>query len=538
MPRQIRLTFVDEGVSAVADLLEEEAPRTCEAVWQALPAAGPAHHATYSGSEGVFILPELLKVEPENATTAVTPGDVAYTWFAAGQCYGVEQDFSELCWFYDRDSVPSMPEGPVPVSRFARLREGSEDFYRVSRRMRREGIKPFRVERVVAAPATPSPLPGRALPPLPQIRLLADRFVDWQTPYGRPDPRRCPFVTPSPAIATHLHSPTYLEFGLYHAYEATGDPLYKAAADRYFVFYFAAMCPPPEGGQRLDVPAYPFQYGMALGGYGPFRRYNPEEALLNAKADAVFRWLLHWRWDEGSYFRNSYGSARHGVVDAANSDDNLHMGRGAVQYYRVSGASEALEAAEGLARYYLTEVVPGTYAGCWSSRLGTWVVAPTMVDGIEHFRGIPSCEMGWGFSNTGVIDYLTDLAGVTRNEELQAAIREKCRIAVRWPFEQCQWEDGAIGMHGRDDRWLGMTAGAILSFLRVRAAGYLTPGEVEDLRPRVLQAANWLLDHVTPTSIQEGGYFRATGISEPRPPENLAWMLGWTLEALTRLHEL
>ena len=32
MPRQIRLTFVSEGVSAVADLLEDKAPATCAAV--------------------------------------------------------------------------------------------------------------------------------------------------------------------------------------------------------------------------------------------------------------------------------------------------------------------------------------------------------------------------------------------------------------------------------------------------------------------------------------------------------------------------
>jgi hypothetical protein len=541
MPRQIRLTFAGEDVSAVADLLEEEAPRTCAAIWDALPAAGPAHHATYSGSECVFRLPELLKLEPENASAEVVPGDVAYTWFAAGQCYGVAEDFSEICWFYDRDAVPSMPEGPVPVSRFARIREGSDAFYRVCRRMRKEGIKALRVERVERvepARAVASPLPARDLPPLTQVRLLADRFAGWQTPYGRPDPKRCPFVTDSPAISPHLHSPTYLEFGLYRAYELTGDPLYKAAADRYFTFYFAAMCPPPEGGQRLDVPAYPFQYGMALGGYGPFRRHNPDEALLDAKADALFQWLLHWRWDEGSYFRNSYGSERHGVIDCANSDDNLHMGRGLVEYYRVRGRPEALAAAEGLAGYYLTEVEPGTYRGCWSSGLGTWVVAPTVIDSFEHFRGRRSCDMGWGFSNTGVIDYLTDLAGVTENAELQAAIREKCRTAMKWPFDRCQWEDGAVGMRGRDDRWLGMTAGAILSFLRARDAGFLSPEEAREYRPKVLLAADWLLDHVTPAAVEAGGYFRVTGESEPRPPENLAWMLGWTLEALTRLHEL
>lgn len=539
MPRAIQLTFVQEGVSAVAELLEEEAPATCAAVWESLPAAGPAHHACYSGSECVFRLPELLKVDPENATSDVAPGDVAYTWFAAGAAYGVTEDFAEICWFYDRDAIPSMPEGPVPVSRFARLREGSDEFYAVCRRMRKEGIKPLRVERVEApGGASPQSLPTRELPPITQIRLLADRFVDWQTPYGRPDPERCGFVTPSPAISTHLHSPTYLAFGLYQAYQVTGETRYKAAADRYLTFYLVCLCPPPAEGQRLDWPSYPFQYGMGLAGYGAFRRHNPKEELLVGAAHAVFQWLLHFRWPEGSYFRNSYGSERHGVVDCANSDDNLHMGRGLVAYYRVSGRPEVLAEAEGLAGYYLTNVEPGTYQGCWSPDLGTWVIGPTAVDGIEHFTGFHSCDMGWGFSNTGVIDYLTELYRVTERADLKAAIREKCAIAARWPFDRCQFEDGACGMHARDDRWLGMTGGAILSYLRARDAGFLSPEDAAFYGTKARLAADWLLDHVTPQSIDSGGYFKVTGQSEPRPPENLAWQLGWTLEALTRVEEL
>ena len=37
---------------------------------------------------------------------------------------------------------------------------------------------------------------------------------------------------------------------------------------------------------------------------------------------------------------------------------------------------------------------------------------------------------------------------------------------------------------------------------------------------------------------REGGYFQVTGQSEPFPPENLAWQLGWTLEALCRSGEI
>src|SRR5206468_221408 len=74
--RKIRLTFQAEGVSAIAELLEEAAPKTCAAIWEALPVSGEAHHAIYSGSEAVLLLPEMVRVGPENATADVSTGDV------------------------------------------------------------------------------------------------------------------------------------------------------------------------------------------------------------------------------------------------------------------------------------------------------------------------------------------------------------------------------------------------------------------------------------------------------------------------------
>src|ERR1041385_5898371 len=95
--------------------------------------------------------------------------------------------------------------------------------------------------------------------PLAQIRMIADRFVEWQTPYGRPDPDRCPFVTQGKCISTKFHSPTFMAIGLYRAFEDTGEAAYKAAADRYVTFYLSCMRDPPTGGQRQDYPSYPYQ---------------------------------------------------------------------------------------------------------------------------------------------------------------------------------------------------------------------------------------------------------------------------------------
>jgi hypothetical protein len=121
--RELVIAFPGEEVAARASLLADVAPRTCQAIWAALPVRGQARHAIYSGSEVYLILPELMRLPPENVTTRVLPGDVAFGWFAAGSFYGAVEDYCEVCWFYDRDATPSTPRGPVPVSLFARLEE-------------------------------------------------------------------------------------------------------------------------------------------------------------------------------------------------------------------------------------------------------------------------------------------------------------------------------------------------------------------------------------------------------------------------------
>ena len=141
MPTRLVFTFVDEGVSAIAELHEGQAPKTCAAVIAALPQNNHCHHATYSGSEVAIILDRDLKVDTDNATAKVIPGDLGYARFDGGKMWGFPDDFSELCWFYDRDTTPSMPDGPVAPNLIGTFVEGFAEFAAVCRRMRREGVK-------------------------------------------------------------------------------------------------------------------------------------------------------------------------------------------------------------------------------------------------------------------------------------------------------------------------------------------------------------------------------------------------------------
>jgi hypothetical protein len=140
MRDEIVVRFLDEEVAASARLLQERAPETCRAVLDALPASGSARHGIYSGSEVYLVLPGLLSAPPENATTIVGPGDVGFLTVQRGSGYGIEESYSEICWFYDLDATPSMPEGPIAVNVFARLYD-ADAFFAVCRRMRLEGVK-------------------------------------------------------------------------------------------------------------------------------------------------------------------------------------------------------------------------------------------------------------------------------------------------------------------------------------------------------------------------------------------------------------
>ena len=93
-----------------------------------------------------MLLNDTLCVAKENATSCVAKGQIGFTWMEAGSSYGVLEDFAEVCWFYDYDAQPRMWEGPVEVNIFAEIEEPHDDFFVTCKRMRREGVKPFRIE--------------------------------------------------------------------------------------------------------------------------------------------------------------------------------------------------------------------------------------------------------------------------------------------------------------------------------------------------------------------------------------------------------
>lgn len=136
MPRHLSITLPRRGVSCVAELLDKDAPRTCEAVWQALPLAGDVYHAKYARNEVYTMVPRFAGYEVglENPTVTPIPGDVVFFSFSGGmldrefkQDKGVDKlpGVIDLAIFYGRNNLLLNGDvGWVPGNVYAAITEG------------------------------------------------------------------------------------------------------------------------------------------------------------------------------------------------------------------------------------------------------------------------------------------------------------------------------------------------------------------------------------------------------------------------------
>jgi hypothetical protein len=142
MPNYIEIAFERREVRCVAELLEAQAPRTCRAVWDALPQGGDAFHGKYARNE-VYTLVEDFAPEPpgrENTTVTPIPGDVCAFWFTGQELGSASHGYSEerrpaedrmivdLALFYERNNLLLNPDvGWVPGNVFATIVEGLDE---------------------------------------------------------------------------------------------------------------------------------------------------------------------------------------------------------------------------------------------------------------------------------------------------------------------------------------------------------------------------------------------------------------------------
>ena len=142
MAREIEVVLPTRGVVAVARLLDDEAPRTSSAVWDALPLGGDVFHAKYARNELYTFVPPFAPapIGLENPTITPIPGDLVYFEFGAGMLpagsYGYAEEEGaagadsviDLALFYGRNNLLINGDvGWVPGNVFATVVEGLDE---------------------------------------------------------------------------------------------------------------------------------------------------------------------------------------------------------------------------------------------------------------------------------------------------------------------------------------------------------------------------------------------------------------------------
>ena len=162
MTRHVTITLESRGVTCRARLLDDEAPLTCAAVWDALPLDGDAFHAKYARNEVYTLLPRITAApRRENPTVTPIPGDVCLfdfePWEIGNPAYGYEpgseahaaQGATDLAIFYGRNNLLINGDlGWVPGSVFATIEQGLPEMTAACTDLWRRG---FEGERLVFA---------------------------------------------------------------------------------------------------------------------------------------------------------------------------------------------------------------------------------------------------------------------------------------------------------------------------------------------------------------------------------------------------
>jgi hypothetical protein len=138
--RHVEVALDRRGVRCTARLLDDRAPLTCAAVWDALPLSGDVYHAKYARNEIYALFPPFAPQEPplENPTVTPIPGDLCYFSFAgtelATKAYGYDRPAHptstviDLALFYERNTLLLNGDvGWVPGIVWGEVVEGLEE---------------------------------------------------------------------------------------------------------------------------------------------------------------------------------------------------------------------------------------------------------------------------------------------------------------------------------------------------------------------------------------------------------------------------
>lgn len=244
---------------------------------------------------------------------------------------------------------------------------------------------------------------------------------------------------------------------LYQVSDITGNDLYSQLANRQvrFIANFASEKDPM------------WLLGTALQAIGMYFRYNSPNESLREAAWRIIKWARQKKVEitigEETYGHFPCGYGLMDAKDAGWTNDLSIMGSGLVFGYEVTGDKKVLDEAISYAEFFVRPWEQGQlgddgywHSGTWRDDIGSWVIGPLHYSGVEGTNGYTD-EISWVFSSFSCIDYLAHLYSYNPDQRY----KDCCVNAAKWTFKNCQFDDGAIGLCEKDDKWLGCTGYAI-----------------------------------------------------------------------------
>ena len=158
-----KILFELGGTRAIAEMLDDVVPKTCDAVWNILPVEGMSIHANWASREIMLHLQgdKILRLPAEGrarrGTTA--PGDIVYFWRSPQMSRGkqlaysaqFQKELSEFAIFYGDPAGGGLAaEDPPRTGRdsnlqvstlFARFIDAPPEFLRKCEEIRHKGLQ-------------------------------------------------------------------------------------------------------------------------------------------------------------------------------------------------------------------------------------------------------------------------------------------------------------------------------------------------------------------------------------------------------------
>jgi hypothetical protein len=362
-------------------------------------------------------------------------------------------------------------------------------------------------------------------------------FLDESLPQGGIDRAKSLWQAPGRGAAAGSDlfpgkiDPRYLRYLIEFLYRAGRDENRRdwvAAADAHVAFWTASV--------KESHPTW--AYGNALEAIGLHHAFHKDQSPYAARAKEIVSWArrrkVEVRLPDGTTFGHfpcGYGVFK--AKDAGWTNDLSMVGAGLVWAYEATGDETILADAVSFAEYFVQPWRPNAVGkdgywqcGTWRDTVGCWVIGPSHYTGFESTNRFAD-ESSWMFSNLTCTDFLMRLY----RHKPDRRYLDRCVKAAGWSFRECQFPDGALGMCGRDDKWLGFTGVAVSMVAKI--APHLPAG---DDRPALLQGAQrakaYLDANLQTADVRTHGVHWVTRTTSIDPLVNvgMVWtyaLLGW-----------